>query len=72
MISADPHRGHKGRRSTGNSNPVMTLSAGGAEGGSDNRFRAHPAYTAQLLNLIITELTTSAYDDQSNLPDFED
>ena len=34
--------------STRNSNPVMTSSAGGAKGCSDHRFRAPPAYTAQL------------------------
>ena len=40
------------RRSTRNSNPVMTSSAGGAKGCSDHRFRAPPAgYTAQLLTL---------------------
>ena len=38
-------------RSTRNSNPVMTSSAGGAKGCSDHRFRAPPAYTAQLLTL---------------------
>ena len=39
-------------RSTRNSNPIMTLSAGGANKGcSDHRFRAPPAYTAQLLTL---------------------
>ena len=39
------------RRSTRNSNPVMTSSAGGAKGCSDHRFRASPAYTAQLQTL---------------------
>ena len=39
-----PTRDHIGR-STGNSNPVMTSSAGGAKGCSDHRFRAPPAYS---------------------------
>ena len=43
-------RDHIGRF-TGNSNPVITSSAGGAMGCSDHRFRAPPAYTAQLLTL---------------------
>ena len=43
-------RGHMGR-STKNSNPVMTSSAGDAKGYLDHRFRAPPAYTAQLLTL---------------------
>ena len=43
-------RGHIGR-STRNSNPIMTSSAGGAKGWSDHRFRSPPAYTAQLLTL---------------------
>ena len=30
------------------SNPVMTLSTGGAKGSLDHRFRAPPAYTTQL------------------------
>ena len=38
-------------RSTRYSNPVMKFSAGGAKGCSDHRFRAPPAYTAQLLTL---------------------
>ena len=45
-----PMRGHI-RRSTGNSNSVITLSAGGAKGCSDHRFCAPPAYTDQLLTL---------------------
>ena len=45
-----PTRDHIGR-STRNSNPVMTSSAGGAKGCSDHRFCAPPAYTAQLLTL---------------------
>ena len=44
------HGDHIGR-STGNSNPVMTSSAGGAKGCSDHRFCASPAYNAQLLTL---------------------
>ena len=43
-------RDHMGR-STRNSNPVMTSSAGGAKSCSDQRFRAPTAYTAQLLTL---------------------
>ena len=39
------------RRSTGNSKPVTTSSAGGAKGCSDHKFRAPPTYTAQLLTL---------------------
>ena len=39
------------KRSTGNSNPVVTSSAGGVKGCSDYRFRAPPTYTAQLLIL---------------------
>ena len=31
--------------------PSLTSSAGGAKGGSDHRFRAPPAYTAQLPTL---------------------
>ena len=37
--------------SVGNSNPVMTLSSGGAKGCLGHRFRAPPAYTAQLLRV---------------------
>ena len=38
----------------------MTSSAGGAKGCSDHRFRAPPAFTAQLLTLhLFTEPTTS-------------
>ena len=50
VSSCWPTRGHAGR-STEDSNPVMTLSAGGAKGWSDHRFRAPKAYTAQLLTL---------------------
>ena len=45
-----PTRDHIGRP-TRKFNPVMTSSAGGAKGLSDHRFRAPPAYTAQLLTL---------------------
>ena len=45
-----PTRDHIGR-STRNSNPVTTSSAGGTKGCSDHRFRAPPACTAQLLTL---------------------
>ena len=38
-------------RSTRNSNPVMTSSAGGAKDWPDHRFHAPPAYIAQLLTL---------------------
>ena len=45
------HPGHIGR-STGNSNPMMTWSVGGAKGGLHHRFREPPAgYPAQLLTL---------------------
>ena len=44
------HKGHIGR-STRNSNPVNTSSAGSAKGCSDHSFRAPLAYTAQLLTL---------------------
>ena len=43
-------RGQIGR-STRNSNPAMTSSAGGAKGCSDHRFDAPPAYTVYLLAL---------------------
>ena len=43
-------RDHIGRSSR-NSNPVMTSSTGDAKGCSYYRFRAPPAYTAQLLTL---------------------
>ena len=43
-------RDHIGR-STRSSNPDMTSSTGGAKGCSDHRFRAPPAFTAQLLTL---------------------
>ena len=45
VTSCCPTRDHIGR-STRNSNPVMTSSAGGAKGCSDHRFCAHSTYTA--------------------------
>ena len=36
----------------------MTSSAGGAKGCSDHRFRAPPAYTAQLLTLRLRDKET--------------
>ena len=45
-----PTRDHIGKP-TRNSNPVMTSSADDAEGLSDHRFHAPPAYTSQLLTL---------------------
>ena len=45
------HEGSHPGRSTRNSDPVMTASAGGAKGCSGHKFRAPPAHTAQLLTL---------------------
>ena len=55
--------GHIGR-STGNSNLVMTLSTGGAKTYLDHRFRAPPAYTAQLLTLHQHKANTTSIGQQ--------
>ena len=55
-----PTRDHIGR-STRNSNPVMTSSAGDAKGCLDHRFRAPLAYTAQLLTEPTTSIATSTH-----------
>ena len=52
VSSCWPSRGHMGR-STGNSNPVMTLPAGSAKGNClDHRFRVPPAASRQHLNSL--------------------
>ena len=53
-----------------NFQPSLTSSSGGAKGFSDHRFRAPPAYTAQLLTLHQHRAKTSK-DGWSNLADFK-